>query len=82
MPPSFKRIFKKKTVEMQRAILECIEQMAGDLRHPGLQVHKVQGSPGVWEAYVDGGNRVTFTKPSPGVIEMLNNCNHDILRRY
>jgi hypothetical protein len=51
-----------------------------DPNHPGLHAHRVQGAPGVWEAYVDDANRVTFHYAS-GTIVMRNNCNHDIVRR-
>lgn len=36
---------------------------------------------GVWEAYVDRGNRVTFEYAVDGSIVLRNHCNHDILKR-
>ena len=61
---------------------ECCQRLVDDPRHPGLSVHPVQGHPGVWEAYVDQGNRVTFHhERDPDCIVMRNNCNHDILRQ-
>jgi hypothetical protein len=80
--PAFKRALKKKPPEMQAKIRECIETLVRDPRSPGLQVHKVQGTPGVWEAYVDRGNRITFERVGQGDIVLLNHCNHDMLRQY
>jgi hypothetical protein len=54
--------------------------LGDDPRHPGLHTHRVQGAPGVWEAYVDNANRVTFHYDE-GAIVMRSNCNHDIVRQ-
>lgn len=80
IPPSFKKVLEKKPPHMQRAVLECIQRLADNPRHPGLNTHRMGGVPGVWEAYVDAGNRVTFSRDG-NVITLRNNCNHDILRR-
>lgn len=65
---------------MQGSILRCVKLLGDDSRRGGLHVHRVQGAPGVWEAYVDRANRVTFHW-SEGRIVLRKNCNHDILRR-
>ena len=51
-----------------------------DPHHPGLHTHAVQGWPGVFEAYVDKANRLTFEYGDDAVI-LRNHRNHDILRR-
>jgi hypothetical protein len=66
---------------MREAIARCIELLADNPRYPGLETHKVQGKRGVWEAYVDAANRVTFHYDDAGRIVLRNNCNHDILKR-
>lgn len=66
---------------MQDAIAQTIKRLADDPRHPGLRVHRVGGADGVWEAYVDGSNRLTFSYGVDGEIVLRNHCNHDILRR-
>ncbi len=85
MPPvkldeSFKKRLLKKTPAMQGSILECIKRLGDNARHPGLQTHRVQGTPGVFEAYIDGANRLTFHNES-GVIVLRNHCNHTMVRR-
>jgi hypothetical protein len=84
VPYTFTRTFKKrlgkKPAAMQAAILECVNRLMTDPRHPGLNMHRVQGHPGVWEAYVDQGNRVTFEREGENLTFRMN-CNHDILRR-
>jgi len=80
IPKSFRKRLEKKTPPMQAAILECVKRLGDDTRHPGLQTHRVQGEPGVFEAYVDAANRVTFEYEGSR-IKLRNNCNHDIINR-
>lgn len=86
MPPrwrvtkKFRRVLRKKLPEMQASILECVRRLADDPHHPGLHSHKVHGTRGVFEAYVDNANRLTFHWDS-GVMVLRNNCNHDILKQ-
>jgi hypothetical protein len=70
----------KKPPALRAAILECVRQLGLNPRHPSLQTHKVKGTPGVFEAYVDKANRVTFEWDG-GTIVLRNNCNHSILDR-
>jgi mRNA-degrading endonuclease YafQ of YafQ-DinJ toxin-antitoxin module len=65
---------------MLGAILECVNQLGQDPRHPGLHTHKVKGHKGVWEAHVDKANRLTF-EWDDDVLVLRNNCNHEVLRR-
>jgi hypothetical protein len=65
---------------LQAAILECVHRLGENTRHPGLQTHPVRGHRGVFEAYVDRANRVTFHYDGATVV-MRRHCNHDILRR-
>jgi hypothetical protein len=85
VPRPFKKSLQKKPPAMQGAILSCIKQLGENPRHPGLNAHRVQGTDGVWEAYVDRGNRLTFHyeegKDGERIIALRNHCNHDMLRR-
>ena len=65
---------------LRAAIVECIKRLAENTRHPSLRTHRVQGSPGVFEAYVDRANRLTFHYEGD-VIVLRNHCNHDIVDR-
>lgn len=77
---SFKRRLKRKSPDQQAAILECILRLDENTRASGLHTHRVQGTEGVWEAYVDAGNRLTFHYEA-GAIVVRNHCNHDMLTR-
>lgn len=76
---TFKKRLAKKTAQQRGAILECIDQLAKDHRHPGLHSHRVQGVKGVFEAYVDAANRVTFHWEGAAIV-LRNHCNHDVLK--
>ena len=82
IPPKFKKILNGKPPQMQAVILECIARLAENPRHPSLRTHPVRGvkGGGVFEAYVDGGNRLTFHYED-GKIVLRNNCNHSIIDR-
>jgi hypothetical protein len=80
IPPDFKRELGRKPPALQAAILECVQRLGENTRHPSLRTHRVQGQRGVFEAYVDRANRVTFHYEGPTVV-MRRHCNHDILRR-
>lgn len=80
IPSSFKRTAKKKELPLRLAIARCVALLGENPRHPGLRTHRVQGTGGVWEAYVDQANRVTFHYDGDKIV-LRNNCNHDILRR-
>jgi hypothetical protein len=80
IPPSFKRELERKPPVLQAAILECVERLGENTRHPSLRTHRVQGRRGVFEAYVNMATRVTFHYDGPTIV-MRKNCSHDILRR-
>lgn len=77
--PRFKRLLKKKDAPMVAAIAECIVRLRTDRTHPGLHTHKVQGTKGVFEAYIDDANRLTFHWDGSCIV-LRANCNHDILK--
>ena len=80
VPLSFKRRLQDKTPELQRAVLECVDRLSQNSRHQSLRTHRVQGQKGVFEAYVDKANRVTFCYGDDRIV-LLRHCNHMILRQ-
>ena len=78
---AFRRRLQKKTPNQQGAILECIEQLSNDPRHPGLKTSRVQGQRDVWEARIDKSNRLTWKYGDSDEIVLLNNCSHDDVYR-
>lgn len=78
--PLFRRAYKRKPPEMQAIIRAAVTQLRADWRHPGLHTHRVQGARGVFEARLDGGNRLTFHWDGDTIV-LRNHCNHDILNR-
>lgn len=83
IPTRFKRQLRKKTPQLQDAILECVEKLGENSRHPSLQTHELQSRKGVFEAYVDKANRITFhyeRRAGQRFIVLRKHCNHDILR--
>ncbi|PCC32575.1 hypothetical protein CIK74_14665 [Glutamicibacter sp. BW77] len=83
IPDSFKKTAKKKPKQMQERIAECITLLVENPRNPRLNSHKMKGTSGIWECYVDrDGNRVTFEYSADRkTIILRNNCNHDMLYR-
>jgi mRNA interferase RelE/StbE len=67
-----------KSRPQRRAIVQCLERLQENPRHPGLRTSKVQGRRGVFEARASRADRVTwFWQASVIVIE--NHCGHEIL---
>ena len=80
IPASFRKRLKKKPPEMVAAVVECVSRLAENPAHPGLQTHRIRGTDGIWEAYVDRANRVTFEYGDDCII-LRNHCNHTIIER-
>lgn len=76
----FKRAYRKKPREMRAAIDNAVTQLRRDWTHKGLRAHKMQGAFGVYEARLDGGNRLTFHWDGETIV-LRKHCNHDILKR-
>lgn len=76
--PGFDRAFKKKSPDMQAAILHCLDRLAKGDQSRGLRAKKMRGHRDVWEARVDRANRVTFERRGEDLY-LRANCNHDVL---
>ena len=63
---------------MQEAIDRAVVQLRKDWRHPGLRTGRIGNTKGVYEARVDGGNRLTFHWEGEA-IRPREHCNHKTL---
>jgi mRNA-degrading endonuclease YafQ of YafQ-DinJ toxin-antitoxin module len=80
LTPRFKRRFEKKTTEQRAAIMRTLARLEKNPRHPSLNAHELRGSGGVWEAYVNTGDRVSYQRDGDRLVLRMN-CNHnDVLR--
>jgi hypothetical protein len=64
---------------MRDTIARAVTQLRRDHRHPGLRTHRVWGQPGVYEARLDAGNRLTFHWDDDTIV-LRSHCNHAILK--
>ncbi len=76
----YKRARRKKTQDLRNSIDECVNLLSKNPRHPGLHTHRVRGRKGVWQAYIDEANRVTFQYGDNSII-LRNNCTHDVPKK-
>jgi hypothetical protein len=78
VPRPFRTRLQKKPAQLQGAIARCIKRLGENPRHPSLQTHPVQGARGVFEAYVDMKNRLTFHWDGDRIV-LRSHCDHNIL---
>lgn len=76
----FKRRFERKTPQQRAAIMRTLARLEENPRHPGLNAHPLRGSGGVWEAYINTGDRVSYQRDGDRLILRMN-CNHDEVLR-
>jgi mRNA interferase RelE/StbE len=79
IPAHFRKKLRKKPPEMRSKVLEAVSRLQDDPRHPGLRTHRVWGTPGVFEARLDQGNRLTFHWDGPTLV-LRTHCSHDVLK--
>lgn len=72
----FKRALKAKTPKQQARVEAAVKQLAENPRHNSLRTHRVRGSRGLYEARIDGGNRLTFQWDGSTLV-LRTNCDHD-----
>jgi hypothetical protein len=80
IPKRFKKRLARKSIESQGAILRTIQQLIDHgPSYPGLNTHPVRGTGGIYEAYVNDGDRLTYERDGDTLVLRVH-CNHDILR--
>ncbi len=56
----FDRAYQQLSPEDRKATQKAIRLLEADMRHPSLQVKRIQGAPDIWEARVNLRCRMTF----------------------
>ena len=74
--PRFVRQYGLLPLAIRKKVKKAMRLLDADFRYPGLRSHTVQGSPGIFEAYVDAKYRMTFERRGDTFI-MRNVDNHD-----
>ena len=81
--PRFEKALKRKwqrQPKLAEAVEETVVRVLIDPENKGLNVHRIKGTDGVWEAYVTKATRLTFERDGDTII-FRNNCRHDIIDR-
>ena len=77
---SFDQDYRALPDPLKKKVDKQLRLLAVNLRHPSLQVHRIQGAPGIWECYVDLHYRLTFM--IEGDLLILRRVGpHDILKK-
>jgi mRNA-degrading endonuclease RelE of RelBE toxin-antitoxin system len=72
----FKRAYKKLDEAKKQQVVRALGLLATDLRHPSLQVKRVQGTARIWEARASLSLRITFELQGGGIL-LRNVGEHD-----
>jgi mRNA interferase RelE/StbE len=56
----FERAYISLEADDAARVAKALHLLAGDMRHPGLRVKKVQGTRDIWEARASQSLRLTF----------------------
>jgi mRNA-degrading endonuclease YafQ of YafQ-DinJ toxin-antitoxin module len=60
MSKEFKRQFDKRSTDQQRLDLNKIQLLVDNPAHPSLKAHQVESVPGMWECYINRGDRIIY----------------------
>ena len=56
----FEDAYRSLPEELRRKVGKTLRLLADNPKHPSLRLKKMQGAPGIWEARVDKGCRMTL----------------------
>lgn len=76
----FRTSYQRLPRAIQRKVDKQLAILAGNLRHPSLQVKPIQGTPGIWEARVDLHYRMTFEVMGEAIYLRVVGNHDDVLR--
>lgn len=77
----FRKVYRKKTPDEQGKLDRTLRLLVADPQHPGLNTHRVLGTRGVWECYIDDSMRITFEYGAQSTLVVRNNCQHNAVLR-
>lgn len=77
---TFKKRYGKKNQKQREKVKKTLSLLATNPRHPSLHTHKVQGTLGIFECYIDDSYRVTF-EYGQNCIVLRNTCEHNAVLR-
>ena len=75
----FKRDFQRLPRVIQEKLPTVLERFVTNVRHPSLQVKKMEGMRDIWELRVTDSYRVTFQFVREGIL-LRRIGTHDVLR--
>lgn len=76
----FRSFYKKLPAQIQRKTDKQLRLLADNPRHPSLQVKKIQGTSGIWEARVDRKYRLSFEWTSDTLYLRVVGNHDDVLK--
>lgn len=77
----FSRQYDNKPPNERERVEKTMELLADNPHYPGLHSHKVQGTYGIFECYIDDSHRITYEYGSNDRIVLRNNCSHNIVNK-
>ncbi len=78
--PDFTRQYEKLTPPIRKRTDEKLQFLLIELRHPSLQIKKMQGFEGIWEGRISRNYRFTFQMEGDTYI-LRKVGKHEILRK-
>ena len=76
----FHKSYRHLPQSIQRKVDKQLNLLVANFRHPSLQVKRIKGASGVWEARVDLHYRMTFETAGDAVFLRVVGNHDDVLR--
>ena len=77
---TFVKCYKSLPKTIKQKVLKQINLLLSDPQSPSLQIHRVHGTKGIWELYVDKKYRITFERSGNTYFFRVVGT-HDILKK-
>lgn len=74
---TFEKCFIELPERTQKKVLKAIRLLANDPRHKSLRSKPIQGAPGIYEARVDRGYRITYERIPGDILRLRVVGKHD-----